>query len=540
MLFLVVGGCAETIAPTKSSIFGVVKDAETAQPLVGCNVMLVPSGRSATTGEDGVYHFEDIFPEQYSVEITKNGYYNNKKSVVVVAGERSTVDVLLTRFDPENRLPTVGSVAASGIAQSSVRLESEVVDQGSSAVSERGFIYSEIPNPTLSNGIKKSVQSGVGLFSSSITDLKEQTKYHVVAYAINSRGTAYSNEQYSFTTLKQGDIPLPSNVVYVSVSGSDAADGSSWAKAKKTIGAAVAVATKGKQVWISAGAYSEALMPKNGVPIYGGFNGTEARIEDRTARTAVSGIECVAYTEETVVDGFSVSNSTGRGPLVTLKDHIVLQNCLISENIGSVVSVVSCQNRGAVMQDCILDGSVFSVAVYAVNVAEDGVLTMINCFVRGNDCGIFSVGNLTMYGCVVANNANGVWIYGGASTTKLVNCTISSNDRFGLAAQSRRVDMYNCLVWNNTLIERYNGQITRNSCIEVSSAENSAVHFTRPSVTKGAGAKDWKTADWSLSTGSNCIDKGTNIYFPSAEMPTDIAGNPRVVGASIDVGAYEY
>lgn len=267
LLLLLLVGCTEIIAPTKSSIFGVIKDAETAQPLVGCNVMLVPSGRSATTGEDGVYHFEDIFPEQYSVEITKNGYYNNKKSVVVVAGERSTVDVLLTRFDTENRLPTVGSVAASGIAQRSVRLESEVVDQGSSAVSERGFIVSEIPNPTLSNGIKKSVQSGVGVFSTSITGLKEQTQYYAVAYAINSRGTAYSNEQYSFSTLKQGDTPPPSNVVFVSVSGSDAADGSSWTKAKKTIGAGVAAAAKGKQVWVSAGLYSETIQPKNGVPI---------------------------------------------------------------------------------------------------------------------------------------------------------------------------------------------------------------------------------------------------------------------------------
>ena len=45
-------------------------------------------------------------------------------------------------------------------------------------------------------------------------------------------------------------------------------------------------------------------------------------------------------------------------------------------------------------------------------------------------------------------------------------------------------------------------------------------------------------ADWSLAQGSEFIDAGTST--PGVTETTDMAGNPRVVGAAIDRGAYEY
>ncbi len=45
------------------------------------------------------------------------------------------------------------------------------------------------------------------------------------------------------------------------------------------------------------------------------------------------------------------------------------------------------------------------------------------------------------------------------------------------------------------------------------------------------------TANWSLQSSSPCIDAGD----PAGTYPaTDLAGNPRVVGSQIDIGAYEY
>ncbi len=54
----------------------------------------------------------------------------------------------------------------------------------------------------------------------------------------------------------------------------------------------------------------------------------------------------------------------------------------------------------------------------------------------------------------------------------------------------------------------------------------------------------WDTASmypYSLSEGSPCIDAGTLDLPPGIELPEyDIAGNPRVWGESVDMGAYEY
>ena len=72
-------GCVKSEVATSGAIHGVVKDAETAQPLAGCSVMLMPTGATTVTGSDGSFHFEDIAPDTYSVEISCYGYYTNKK-----------------------------------------------------------------------------------------------------------------------------------------------------------------------------------------------------------------------------------------------------------------------------------------------------------------------------------------------------------------------------------------------------------------------------------------------------------------------------
>jgi len=44
--------------------------------------------------------------------------------------------------------------------------------------------------------------------------------------------------------------------------------------------------------------------------------------------------------------------------------------------------------------------------------------------------------------------------------------------------------------------------------------------------------------NYQLSDGSPCIDKGFNDITELPEF--DLAGNPRIVGSSIDIGAYEF
>ena len=73
-----------------------------------------------------------------------------------------------------------------------------VTSDGGATVTARGVCWSISPNPTISNN-KTTDGSGIGSFTSNITGLAYGTTYYVRAYATNSKGTAYGEEE-SFTT----------------------------------------------------------------------------------------------------------------------------------------------------------------------------------------------------------------------------------------------------------------------------------------------------------------------------------------------------
>jgi hypothetical protein len=54
------------------------------------------------------------------------------------------------------------------------------------------------------------------------------------------------------------------------------------------------------------------------------------------------------------------------------------------------------------------------------------------------------------------------------------------------------------------------------------------------------GTTDDTPGDLALTADSPCIDMGSNDAFNPEFLPTDLAGNPRVVNEIVDMGAYEY
>jgi hypothetical protein len=64
---------------------------------------------------------------------------------------------------------------------------------------------------------------------------------------------------------------------------------------------------------------------------------------------------------------------------------------------------------------------------------------------------------------------------------------------------------------------------------------NSNPSYVNPSAGAGSGFNGI-LADWSLLSTSTCVDGG---YLTGAELPNDIAGNTRVTGTTIDIGAFE-
>lgn len=87
-------------------------------------------------------------------------------------------------------------------ASNFVTVVGEVTSEGSSAVTKRGFCWSTVNNPTVSDASTTN-EFGPGKYSTQINGLELGTTYYIKSYATNSSGTSYGN-QIEFKTLSAG------------------------------------------------------------------------------------------------------------------------------------------------------------------------------------------------------------------------------------------------------------------------------------------------------------------------------------------------
>ena len=103
---------------------------------------------------------------------------------------------------PGPSVPTVGTSTSSITGSSTASSGGYVSSDGGSAVTVRGVCWSTNPNPTLADNFSTDGGTGVGYFSSMITGLSGcGNVYYVRAYATNSTGTGYGNQNTVTTGL---------------------------------------------------------------------------------------------------------------------------------------------------------------------------------------------------------------------------------------------------------------------------------------------------------------------------------------------------
>ena len=66
------------------SIYGVVTDKATGEPVKNANVQLRPTGETTLTGNDGRYEFLDVKNGEYSISVSKTGYTNLVDDYVII------------------------------------------------------------------------------------------------------------------------------------------------------------------------------------------------------------------------------------------------------------------------------------------------------------------------------------------------------------------------------------------------------------------------------------------------------------------------
>ncbi len=99
VLAFFVSSCGGSGSSKPASIFGVVTDKVTGEPLKDASVEL--GFYKKVTGSDGQFEFNDILADDYTLEVTKDGYAEASTSVTLASGERVRRDIPLKKLPPE-------------------------------------------------------------------------------------------------------------------------------------------------------------------------------------------------------------------------------------------------------------------------------------------------------------------------------------------------------------------------------------------------------------------------------------------------------
>jgi hypothetical protein len=154
-------------------------------------------------------------------------------------------------------------------------------------------------------------------------------------------------------------------------------------------------------------------------------------------------------------------------------------------------------------------------------------------YVTGQPSSIIVSNNL-----IANNGSNGVRIR--CDTSLFINNTIVNNGGYGLFCDDYALymRMVNCISWGNQYSSVY--LLIADTLFSYSDVEGLQMNATPLFVSPSAGyglSFDGLVADWSLSAASPCINAGDPVgLYPLV----DLAGNPRVVGGRVDIGAFEF
>ena len=91
------GGSGNNDSGETGSIYGIVTDKATGEPIINAGVELQPIGLKTVTGSDGQFEFNEVAAGTYTLYVTKTGYRESSSSITVNSGKQSKGDVQLEK-----------------------------------------------------------------------------------------------------------------------------------------------------------------------------------------------------------------------------------------------------------------------------------------------------------------------------------------------------------------------------------------------------------------------------------------------------------
>jgi hypothetical protein len=209
----------------------------------------------------------------------------------------------------------------------------------------------------------------------------------------------------------------------------------------------------------------------------------------------------------------------------------VVQNSLIISNSAQWLGGGA---YNSVMTNCVVQGNHAS---QAGGVAEFSGAGLSHCALIGNwASGIGGFGasgsRPILANCVIGGNWAGT--YAGVFSATLINCSVINNSATNTGGGIYNCNATNSIVYYNTAPTSPNiaGTISESNCCFGQDVTGGSGFFTNAPLFVNLAA-----GDFHLQSNSPCINAGNNRY---TNTTTDLDGNPRVVGGTVDIGAYEY
>ncbi len=379
---------------------------------------------------------------------------------------------------------------------------------------------------------------------------------------------------------------------FVDVAATGLANGTSWANAFTDLQAAINAATAGEEVWVAAGTYkpgaatTSTYAPKTGVPLYGGFAGTESvrDLRDWTINVSILSGEIgdpglqsdnirriVTAVNGTTLDGFrltranAAANYDGAISIVNV-GPVVIRNCTFIDNRlgtagGSRAAAIFYQYDSG-SQTLLVDRCAF-----LGNTSTDSALGTVTLIGAANH--LATIRNSVFSGNVGGGVNSGVlstWA-GHAVGPLVVNCTFVNNsggyDMTLGSANSENVGslrMRNCIFRGISISHRIRYGSTQlryeNCCFQSYPSFYSGNNSPPAPIDEGGGTTSFAAdpvfvsalgADATAGTlddnvrlqgTSPCINAGTATDAPAHDF--DGLARPQPVGGDFDIGAFEF
>ena len=380
---------------------------------------------------------------------------------------------------------------------------------------------------------------------------------------------------------------------YVDASVDSSGDGTTLVAAKKTIQEGIDAASAGDTVQVADGTYTilGGLLVDKAVTMVS-ENGPESAIID--GRYEGTPYLCMNISSEgATVSGFTFTHGDG-GVQMTAAD-VTLANCIITactntshgggvyQYLGTVTNctitgnqssqygggiwcsggtVVDCTIsdnralqrgggaylRAGLIENCTVDGNTASYqggGIYTYGLSGDNPHVIKNCTITDNSvtssdggAGAHLNANSVMSGCLVKGNSSPNYAGVRMISSSMINCTVVENTASGwyggVTADSSGIT--NCICWNNEASNSAGADFRDGD------GESTLVNSCATGITAGENGnlnedpQFLSSTDYRLTFSSPCIDAGDNS---AVATETDLDGAVRILGAAVDMGAYE-